>query len=108
LVVLFVVVLFVVVLMCCWLRGPDDDGAMSSAALVVLSREVTQWITIALKRTVVVVNSGNSLEVRRDGERKGYELSLLQHIKHTQPGSPFRPTRTERLLWGVSVMCEEG
>jgi hypothetical protein len=40
-----------VVLMCCWLRGLEEEGAMSSAVLVVLSREVTQWITIALKRT---------------------------------------------------------
>lgn len=27
-------------------------------------------------------------------------LSLLQHIRQTQPGSPLRPTRTERLLGG--------
>jgi hypothetical protein len=31
--------------------GVPDKGAVSSAALVVLSREVTQWITTALKRT---------------------------------------------------------
>ena len=28
----------------------------------------------------------------------GHALSLLQHIRHTQPGSPFRPTRTDKLL----------
>ena len=37
------------------LRGWEDDGAVSSEVLlvllVVLSREVTQWITVALKRT---------------------------------------------------------
>jgi len=27
-------------------------------------------------------------------------LSLLQHMRQTQPGSPLRPTRTDRLLGG--------
>jgi len=33
----------------------------------------------------------------------GHILSLLQHMRQTQPGSPLRPTRTERLLDYVSV-----
>jgi hypothetical protein len=39
------------------------------------------------------------------GEGGEDALSLLQHIRQTQPGSPLRPTRTERLLSGL-VMFE--
>ena len=40
----------------------------------------------------------------RGGRRKGDGLSLLQHMRQTQPGSPSRAMRTERfLLGGLSV-----
>lgn len=72
---------------CCeWVKESLDE---------VLSRDVTHWMTTALKRTVVGwegVSFGGDEGTGEDG------LSLLQHMRQTQPGSPSRAMRTERFL----------
>lgn len=34
-----------------------------------------------------------------------YILSQLQHMRHTQPGSPLSPINTDKLLRRVSIWC---
>jgi len=60
--------------------------------LPALSREVTHWMTMAENRTADSVRAESAAWSIR------LILSQLQHIRQTQPGSPFNAISTERLL----------
>jgi hypothetical protein len=61
-----------------------------------LSLEVIQWRTRTLNNTGEV-----DLSKEHGGwSKRGNSLSMLQHIKHIHPGSPFRTITTVRLLQG--------
>ena len=67
-----------------------------------LSFEVTHWMTIAEKRTAErsVPGLSTANEIR-------LVLSLLQHIRQTQPGSPFNAMRTVKLLYPRGISHEQ-
>ncbi len=89
-------------------------AVLSDSAGVALSFDVTHWITRALIRTggtwiLVTARSGvpcvNEALPQLQGRNS---LSVLQHIKHTQPGSPSRTISTVRFLmmiWAGDTAC---
>ena len=69
-----------------------------------LSLDVIHWRTMAEKRTWEGLGQWTqALEIRLWWARRAL-LSLLQHIKHTHPGSPSRPISTDRFL----EKCQRG
>ncbi len=57
-----------------------------------LSFDVTHCITMAENKTAQLAAR------KKTADQARYVLSQLQHMRHTQPGSPLRPIRTDRLL----------
>jgi hypothetical protein len=76
--------------------GGAGGGAVAGSDPVDYDRAEEDWM----------VKAGELGTFYREEEGKEEdELSQLQHIRQTQPGSPLRPTRTDRLL-SESVMVE--